>query len=135
MIRQAADFYHGMCPRPNSTEYVDMAKTLCAKCPQLRDKKPLKGKFVYYVRKYIYSCLYTYIRTKLVWYACMIGHYKELWGYDYVHICIHYNQMKLLGAMKLLYVIKLCRGVPIYRINKISAAIMANFSISAIGIF
>ena len=43
LIRQAADFYHGMCPRPNSTEYVDMAKTLCAKYPQLRDRKPLKG--------------------------------------------------------------------------------------------
>ena len=29
----------------------------------------------------------------------------------------------------------ICRGVPIYRIGKISAADMAKFSISAMGIF
>lgn len=53
LIRQAADFYYGLCPNPNHIEYVTMAKTLCERYPQLRDKKPVKGKFVYYVSSHI----------------------------------------------------------------------------------
>lgn len=53
LIRQAADFYYGMCPHPNHFEYVTMAKTLCNKYPQLCDKKPVKGKLLYYVSIYV----------------------------------------------------------------------------------
>ena len=65
LIRQAADFYHGMCPHPNHIEYVDMAKTLCHKYPQLHDKKPVKGKFIYYVSI-----------IKLVWHTYITEHYE-----------------------------------------------------------
>ena len=52
LIRQAASFYHGICPRPTHDEYMSMAVTLCDKYGQLKDKKPtnnLAKKFVYYV--------------------------------------------------------------------------------------
>ena len=35
LIRQAADFYYGICPHPNNIEYVTMVKVLCDRYPQL----------------------------------------------------------------------------------------------------
>ena len=42
LLRQAASFYHGICPKPTHDEYVSMAKTLCDHYPQLKDKQPAK---------------------------------------------------------------------------------------------
>ena len=39
LIRQAASFYHGMCPKLTHDEYVGMAKTLCDHYTQLKDKQ------------------------------------------------------------------------------------------------
>lgn len=52
LIRQAASFYCGICPKPTHDDYVNMAKTLCDHYAQLKDKRPannLAKKFVYYV--------------------------------------------------------------------------------------
>ena len=45
LLRQAATYYWGLCPRPMHDEYVTMAVTLCDKYEQLRDKKPVGGKY------------------------------------------------------------------------------------------
>ena len=60
LIRQAASFYYGICPRPTHDEYTSMAKTLCEKYGDLKDKKPKNNhakKFVFYVSQ-IYSYVY-----------------------------------------------------------------------------
>ena len=46
LTREAASFYYGICPKPTSTEYINMAKTLCDKYPQLKDKGPDKDYWV-----------------------------------------------------------------------------------------
>lgn len=45
LLREAATYYHGLCPRPNQTEYTSMAQMLCEKCPQLRDKMPRNNEY------------------------------------------------------------------------------------------
>ena len=45
LLRQAAGFYWGLCPRPTHDEYVAMSMSLCDKYPQLRDKRPPQGKY------------------------------------------------------------------------------------------
>lgn len=37
-LREAAEFYYGICPKPTLNEYTRMAQTLCDKYPQLKDK-------------------------------------------------------------------------------------------------
>ena len=52
LIRQAASFYCGICPKPTHEEYMTMARTLCDRYAQLKDKKPTNNpakKFFYYV--------------------------------------------------------------------------------------
>ena len=39
LVRQATSFYCKMCPKPTHDEYVSMAKTLCDRYVQLKDKK------------------------------------------------------------------------------------------------
>lgn len=38
LLREAATFYEGICPNTTSAEYTTMAKTLCHKYPELKDK-------------------------------------------------------------------------------------------------
>ena len=38
-LREAAEFYFGICPKPTSNEYTRMAQALCDKYPQLKDKQ------------------------------------------------------------------------------------------------
>lgn len=45
LLREAALFYYGICPLPTPNEYITMAKTLCNAFPQLKDKKPLEGRY------------------------------------------------------------------------------------------
>ena len=45
LLREASAFYYGLCPKPTPTEYVTMAKTLCNKFPQLKDKRPINGEY------------------------------------------------------------------------------------------
>ena len=45
LLRQAASFYWGLCPRPTHDEYVAMSITLCDKYPQIRDKMPSQGEY------------------------------------------------------------------------------------------
>ena len=57
LLRQAAVFYWGLCPRPTHDEYVTMAVTLCENFPQLKDKKPING--AYWVSRssvHIHAC-------------------------------------------------------------------------------
>ena len=51
LLRQAALFYWGLCPRLSNDEYLTMAVTLCNAFQQLRDKRPINGK--YWVRQFI----------------------------------------------------------------------------------
>ena len=46
LTREAASFYYGIFPKPTSTEYINMAKTLCDKYPQLKDKGPDKDYWI-----------------------------------------------------------------------------------------
>ena len=48
--RQAAAYYHGICPWPKPSEYSNMAKTMCDKYPQLKSSKHKE----YWVSVYIY---------------------------------------------------------------------------------
>ena len=50
LLREAATYYHGLCPRPNQTEYTSMSQMLCEKFPQLRDKMPRNNE--YWVTKF-----------------------------------------------------------------------------------
>ena len=43
LLREAASFYNGLFPNPTTNEYVTMAKTLCNKYPELKDKQPVNG--------------------------------------------------------------------------------------------
>ena len=45
LLREASTFYYGLCPHPTHDEYVTMAVALCDKFEQLRDKKPVQGKY------------------------------------------------------------------------------------------
>ena len=48
MLREAAQFYYGLCglcPQPASEEYVTTAKTLCDEFKELKDKKPNKDHY------------------------------------------------------------------------------------------
>ena len=38
LLREAVIFYEGICLHPSHTEYTTMAKTLCHKYPELKDK-------------------------------------------------------------------------------------------------
>ena len=38
LLREAVTFYEGICPNPTTDEYTTMAKTLCHKYPELKDK-------------------------------------------------------------------------------------------------
>ena len=38
LLREAVIFYEEICPHPSPTEYTIMAKTLCHKYPELKDK-------------------------------------------------------------------------------------------------
>ena len=75
LIRQAASFYHGFCPRPTHDEYTSMATTLCKKYGDLRYKKPTNNhikEFVFYVSqiyRVIASCMINFmIRTCVNYY-------------------------------------------------------------------
>ena len=37
MLRESASFFYGICPFPNPSEYLEMAKALCNKYPLLQD--------------------------------------------------------------------------------------------------
>jgi len=52
-LREAATFYHGLCPKPTQGEYGEMAKTLCDKYPTLKDKGATDGKYPPWVRNQI----------------------------------------------------------------------------------
>ena len=43
LIREASQFYYGLCPRPTAAEYDIMAKTLSGKYPNLRNKILVNG--------------------------------------------------------------------------------------------
>ena len=45
LLRQAASFYWGLCPRPTHDEYVAMSIALCDKYPRIRDKMPSQGEY------------------------------------------------------------------------------------------
>ena len=45
LLREAATYYNGICPWPTAQEYAEMAKTICDKYPQLKDKMPLNGEY------------------------------------------------------------------------------------------
>ena len=49
-LREAATFYHGLCPKPTQAEYGEMAKTLCDKYSSLKDKGAIDGKKLPWVR-------------------------------------------------------------------------------------
>ena len=56
LLREAAFYYHGICPCPSAVEYITIAKTLCNQFPQLSDKKPFAGAhWVSYVLMNIFS--------------------------------------------------------------------------------
>ena len=38
MLRESANHFYGLCPRPTPKEYQIMSIALCDLCPQLRDK-------------------------------------------------------------------------------------------------
>ncbi len=52
LIREACEFYYGICPNPNAAEYQIMAQTLCDKYPELKNKLPVNG--AYWVKLIIY---------------------------------------------------------------------------------
>ena len=70
LLREAASFYNGLCPNPTTNEYVTMAKTLCNKYPELKDKQPVNGK--YWVSINLcetfswYMCAWNFL-TKMPW--------------------------------------------------------------------
>ena len=45
MLRECSMFMYGHCPNPTSVEYVEMAKALCDKYPQLQDINPKNGEY------------------------------------------------------------------------------------------
>ena len=52
LIREASEFYCGICPNPTASEYQTMAKTLCDEFPSLKNKIPVNG--AYWVRYIIF---------------------------------------------------------------------------------
>ena len=61
LLRQASAFYWGLCPRPTQSEYNEMSTALCDRIPQLKDKRPVNGR--YWVCEKIHK-----------YYACIIMH-------------------------------------------------------------
>ena len=45
MLRECALYFHGKCPCPNSSEYTEMARSLCVKYTQLQDLCPQNGEY------------------------------------------------------------------------------------------
>lgn len=45
LIRECTSFYLGLCPYPRSNEYIEMAKTICNKYPELQDINPKNGEY------------------------------------------------------------------------------------------
>jgi hypothetical protein len=43
LIREACEYYQGICPYPTVKDYDNMARTLCSKFPQLANKQVVKG--------------------------------------------------------------------------------------------
>jgi hypothetical protein len=43
LIREACEYYQGICSYPTAKEYEIMARTLCGKYPQLANKQIIKG--------------------------------------------------------------------------------------------
>ena len=77
LIRQVISFYYGICPRPRHDEYTCMAKTLCNKYGQLKDKKPNNNpakKFVYYVSQLYYDGHYYNLHHNII---CSPGYFQE----------------------------------------------------------
>ena len=45
LLHEAATYYNGKCPWPTTQEHAEMAKTMCDKYPQRKDKMPLNGEY------------------------------------------------------------------------------------------
>ena len=45
LIRECSLFYYGLCPYPTPKEYETMAKLLCDKYPDLKNKIPVNGSY------------------------------------------------------------------------------------------
>ena len=60
LLREASSFYYGICPKPTPLEYTTMAKTLCNRFPQLKDKRPASGQFGVSPCMSLYSSLILY---------------------------------------------------------------------------
>ena len=45
LLRQGSVFYWGLCPRPTQSEYNEMSTALCDRFPQLKDKRPVNGRY------------------------------------------------------------------------------------------
>ena len=45
LIRESCEFYYNICPNPTPDEYQVMAKTLCDKYPELKNKLPVNGAY------------------------------------------------------------------------------------------
>ena len=45
LIREACEYYYGLCPFPTPKEYEIMAKTLCDTYHQLQNKIPVNGSY------------------------------------------------------------------------------------------
>ena len=56
LLREAVTFYEGLCPKPTNEEYVAMAKALCYKYPELKDKNPVENR--YWVSVHIFMHVY-----------------------------------------------------------------------------
>ena len=66
LLREASTFYHGLCPKPTSAEYSSMAKALCTRFPQLKDKKPVSG------QSWVCCCMHVDLGNKS--HACYTDH-------------------------------------------------------------
>lgn len=45
LLRECTLFYQGLCPYPRSNEYIEMAKTITNKYPELKDMNPKDGEY------------------------------------------------------------------------------------------
>ena len=55
LVREACEFFYSLCPYPTPKEYEIMARTLCDKYPELKNKIPVNGS--YWVR-FIFNNIY-----------------------------------------------------------------------------
>uniref|UniRef100_A0A1X7T0V6 Uncharacterized protein n=1 Tax=Amphimedon queenslandica TaxID=400682 RepID=A0A1X7T0V6_AMPQE len=53
MLRESASFFYGICPFPNPSEYLEMAKTLCNRYPLLQDTHCSNAAYWSTVREYL----------------------------------------------------------------------------------